>query len=134
MIRSAIAILIVSLGLQTFATAETELSQKAKFLELNSSRQDVIDILGPATHIIHTDEDHPESVGLARMTANMVRYKLIWDNGECSPVSTMFASDDERLLTIDRGILACYKTPEANPDAPKQRLACSASAFGQLCR
>ena len=126
--KVAIGFIVLGLALPVFAQGKTKLSRAAAKIKSGTSREQVIEILGPASWAVLADDEGPGSIsGLED-----VALQLQWDNGtNCFPVTLVFDAD-MKVLGIDDGA-TCLEEALDRTWLPAAEYSCSKDDRSSLC-
>ena len=125
--KLATAILVLGLAVPVFA--ETDLSKAARAIKTGTSREKVVETLGPATWAVLPDDDGPGSI----KALDGVGLQLQWHNGEkCFPVTVIFDTD-LKVTGIDDG-RTCFPKALDKSWLPGADYACTKEDRSALCK
>lgn len=124
-----VAFVVFCLAIPALAQGKTELSKKAAKIKSGTSREAVIETLGPPTWAVLPGDGGPGSI----RDLKGVALQLQWDNGPtCFPVTLVFDSD-MKVAGIDDGA-TCLGEPLDPSWLPSAEYSCKKEDRSSLCR
>jgi hypothetical protein len=104
--RIVVALAVLCVGISTLAADKTVLSKAAAKIKSGTSRQGVVEVLGPATWAVLPGDGGPGSI----RDLEGVALQLQWDNGpNCFPITLIFDAE-MKVQGIDAGA-TCLDEP-----------------------
>jgi hypothetical protein len=126
--RIVFAWMLLCLAIPALAQNKTELSKKAAKIKSGTSREAVIELLGPATWAVLPGDDGPGSI----RDLEGVELQLQWHNGPtCFPATLIFDAD-MKVVGIDAGA-TCFDEPLDPSWLPGSEYSCEKDDRSEFC-
>ena len=127
--RIVIALVVLCLGLPAMAQGKTKLSKEAAKIKSGTSREAVIETLGPPTWAVLPGDGGPGSI----RELDGVALQLQWDNGpNCFPITMLFDAE-MKVQGIDDGG-TCFQEPLDPGWLPSADYSCAKADRSEVCR